>query len=167
MNKMKLKSLVFAFPALVLCKVAIATELLLPVDSKVFTKESILEDQGIQYRKVEYQGKNYFFRLLGPKTSGEDLALFCNQPGNQGFTSPPMVKVGLQTVERSRLFIEALELKCKSPTPDRDDEKKVMALMPYLAVGFSLEGKENPKAILKNKKLLINPLGGLMFRAEM
>lgn len=167
MKNLKLRFVILALSALSCSQFSVASELLLPIDSKVFTKESILEDQGIQYRKVEYQGKNYFFRLLGPKTSGQDLALFCNQPGQEGFTSPPMVKVGLQTVERSRLFIEALELKCKSPDPNRDDQKKIMALMPYLAVGFSLDGKENPKAILKNKKLLINPFGGVMFRAEM
>lgn len=140
------------------------SELVLPFDNKVFTKETIFESGGVQYRKVEFQNENFFLELNGPKSDGDSLRVYCQQPA--GFQSKPLIRVGIKTMERSSFFLEALRLSCVGENPTASQQQQMMNLAPYLAIGFALDTKDDHRSIFKKKKILFMPWG-IGFAADM
>ncbi|MBX3016556.1 MAG: hypothetical protein KF767_01605 [Bdellovibrionaceae bacterium] len=138
---------------------------MLSPEAKSFTKESIVEIQGITYRRVDYRNSTYFFQLMGAQGSAEDLKILCENPDP---AATALVRVGVRVMERTHAFVEGLQMVCKNARGGRmttaSDVR--LSLMPALAVGFTLDdgvGKSIAPG-LKNKRLIVWPYFG--FAAE-
>lgn len=127
------------------------------------TKESIVEVGGKKYRRIEHVQDVYYLQLLANETSASDLTVVCREKGRERFNSdsPSLLRGAVKLVRRTKLFIEGLKTVC---TGELGKEK--ILLDPNILVGFLID-EGDPKAVLKNKRLYINPFtGALGFGAE-
>lgn len=114
--------------------------------NKKETHESIIESEGILYRKIEFKGNYYYLQLRNPDDSTEPQKVLCS-PNHLKEENLARVYGEIKIVKRSSLFIEALKEACQS--------KPSAALK----IGFTLPEKE--KDTFKNKKIIIFPNFGV------
>ncbi len=136
----------------------------LKIDSEVFTRESIVEVGGRKYRKVEFKNQVVYLQLLSEETTGADLQLLCEREGVSAFQGQPqLVLASVKVTRRSSLFVEGLQQVCS----DSRGGKKRITLDPAIHVGFLFHDRNEDKALLRNKRVFINPFGsGIGFKAD-
>ncbi len=141
-----------------------AFEKALMTESSVQTKETIVQYGDRQYRKVEYKGEIFYLQLMTETTSPTDLKLLCDRDA-QAFntSSKALVTVATRVTKRTHLFIEGLKSICRGA-----GNQARVDVAPSLAVGFMLDDDPNPKALLKNRKIFVDPfsLNGAGFNAD-
>lgn len=120
--------------------------------SKQETKESFVNIDGSIYRKIELEGSFYYLRLMQPNNPVIASDLHCTGqipiPGERPF----LVEAEVKVTQRTKVFIEGLKVSCSGkPSPE-------------IRIGFAIPDSFLPK--LKNKKLFINPLGGVGFYGQ-
>jgi hypothetical protein len=114
------------------------------------TKESIVEHNGIKYRKVESSMGIYYFRFLG---RDEDVSeLQCETDFNR--TAPPLAMASVEVYHRARVFIRTLKETCES----HNGQKKMDVNWRDLEVGVALPDSKN--SVIKDKEIYVNPLKG-------
>lgn len=124
---------------------------LLQTNKNIETTESIIDHNGIKFRKVEYRGKSYYLQILENKESAANLQMYCE--GDKPLIVPRQVLIAKRVTKRSHLFIEGLQAACV----DMQNGKKMLTLNPSISVGFMLD--DQPKDIFKNKKVYLMPRG--------
>lgn len=117
-------------------------ELELSKYNKKETRESIVESEGVLYRKIEFKGNYYYLELRKPEESDQSQKVFCSKD-DLNHEKIARVYGEIKIIQRSSIFIEALRASCHSK-PD-------MALK----IGFTLPEKE--KDVFKNKRVIIFP----------
>lgn len=129
-------------------------------NSKVSTKETIIEVGGKKFRKVEYEGKTYYFQLLSPAETDADLQFHCEKNGY--LDEKPRILVAKKMTRRTKLFVEGLKMTCERD--EKNGGRGQLKIDPSIQIGFLLS--DEPGDLLKNKKIFINPLGGAGFYGE-
>ena len=139
-----------------------AFEQALEKDSGLNTKESIVDISGVKYRKIEYNTKTYYLKLLQPEQSNQDLQIICEKEGDLTNKVPHLVQGGTRMTKRTSLFIKALQQSCVDAGSTR---RQRVAVDPALRVGFQIDDSPNSK--LKAKSIYVTPLTpGVGFSGE-
>lgn len=143
----------------VLCGICHANDIILPhyqnpllkTNKNVETTESIVEHNGIKFRKVEYKGKSFYLQLMENTESAANLQMYCES--GKPMINPKQVLVAKRITKRSHIFIEGLQTACV----DLQNGKRMVALDPSISIGFMLD--DEPKDVFKNKKIYLLPRG--------
>lgn len=141
-----------------------AFEKALLMESSVQTKETIVQYGDRQYRKVEYKGEIFYLQLMTETTSSTDLKLLCDREAQVfNASSKALVTVATRVTKRAHLFIEGLKSLCRGA-----GNQARVDVAPSLAIGFMLDDDPDPKALLKNRKIFVDPfsLNGAGFNAD-
>ncbi len=143
-----------------------AFEKSLMMHHSVTTKETIVHLGGRKFRKVEYQNQVVYLSILAELSTTTDLVVLCGEKQASQFNrqSPALITGAVRISRRTRFFVEGLKSMCSGePNRSRVD------LVPEIAIGFMLDDAEDPNAILKNRRITINPFNpanALGFSAE-
>ena len=120
-------------------------------NDSVKTKESIVTIGDSKYRRIEYQKKNFYLKLLvDPDASVSEM--ICDDETRKN-DPRPLVEGRVELTQRTSFFIDGLERSCveyKGTT--------VVRLTPTIRIGFLWKG--SPKDLIQNKRVFITP-GGL------
>lgn len=118
------------------------------MDHQVFVKESLVQIDGVTYRKIEYRSATYYLRFLN--VGDNDPSVLCPEYA-KGKKSELLVKGSLKMSRRSSLFVEGLRAECmKSP-----NGVVRVHLRPEIRAGLSFEISKNVGATLE-----IDPFSG-------
>lgn len=135
---------------------------MLPRNEKIYTKETIVETDGVKYRKVEFQGQTFYMKLLGA-SADQDMRVLCAKPGKK--ESEPLISVGARMTERTSFFVEGLKVACTEGGFRADSDAR-LSLVAALSVGFRIDdSKTGPLSSFKNRRIFVG-LGVLGFAAE-
>lgn len=131
-----------------------AFEKSLMMNHSVSTKETIVQMGGRKFRKVEYQNQIVYLALMAELSSTSDLVLLCGEQQASQFNrqSPALVTGAVRISRRTRFFVEGIKAMCSG-----DQNKARVDLAPEIAVGFMFDDSADPNAILKNRRITINP----------
>ncbi len=132
-----------------------AFEQMLEQNTEVETRENWVEIHGQRYRQIEYRGTRYYLKMQG--RTGEIAQLNCDigTPAIQ----PRLLEAHIQVFRRTRLFVDALWEKCRSWGGQQETQ-----LMIDPRFGFTLP--DDPKSVIKSKKIFYSPASGLGFSGE-
>ena len=125
----------------------------------VDTKESIIEHNGIKYRKVESSMGVFYFRFLGRTEDVSELQ--CETDFNKtapGFAqmSPTLVSGSVQVYHRARAFIRAFRETCE--THNGQQKMDVDWSLRDLEVGVALPDSKD--SVIKDKQIYTVPFNG-------
>ncbi len=126
-------------------------------DSKVRTNETLIEVNGKKFRKLEIEGKTYYFQLYNAEEPNADLHIECEKNGY--LDSKPKVLVARKLTTRTKVFIEGIKHTCANI-----NGKNQLVIDPAIHIGFLLP--EDSTDLIKNKKIYFNPFGGAGFYGE-
>jgi len=124
-------------------------ELELSKYNKRETKESIVESDGILYRKIEFKGDYYYLELRNPDDPNQPQKVLCSDNHLKNETLSRLYGE-IKVMKRSSIFIDGLKEACQGK-PNLN-----------IKIGFTLPEKE--KDVFKNKKVIIFP--GLGFSGD-
>lgn len=127
-------------------------------DSKVRTNETIIEVGGKKFRKLEVEGKTYYFQLYNAENPSGDLQIECEKNGY--LDSKPKILVARKLMNRTKVFIEGIKHTCKMAANGKGE----LGIDPAIQIGFLLP--EDSTDLIKNKKIFFTPFGGAGFSGE-
>jgi hypothetical protein len=133
-----------------------ALERSLEQDQSVVTKERWIERDGQRLREIEYRGKKFFVIFR----QGEDgvSQIKCSEP-HSAAEAPERLELGFESFKRSRIFVSLIQESCMEGTAHS---------RPYLRIdpriGFTIP--DDPKDLVKNKKVFWSPASGFGFYGE-
>ena len=136
----------------------------LRLTSDVYTKESIVELNGKKFRKIEYRSQVVYMQLLTNESDAAKLQMFCSDSGAKAFNAgrTPLVSGAVQMTKRTSLFVSGLQQACV----DHQGGSQ-LTLSPDILIGFLIKDGDDSRAILRNKRIMINPLSlGASFAAD-
>lgn len=128
----------------------------------VVTQESIIELQGKTFRKIEYHKNIYYLELVDTSKASEAYRLMCSRGHDDKL--PMQVKAAVKVTERSEFLIEGLRQYCQETEAGRKEVAVDARIFGGLQV--SLDKELTKKDFFKNKKLIITPIDGLVFKAD-
>jgi hypothetical protein len=137
-----------------------------PIDvskKNVSTQESIIELNGKTFRKIQYEKDTYYLEMVDVSGANEAYRLMCSRGHDDKL--PAQVKAGVKLTKRSHFIVEGLKQYCA----ETQEGRREVALDSRIVGGlqFSLEKDlANKETFLKNKKLIITPIDGLVFKAD-
>jgi hypothetical protein len=135
-----------------------AFEQALQTGQSLSTHESIIEIHGRKFRKIEFQNKSYYLQIIQGTESTTDLVILCGESQVQfNRESPPLVTAAVRVTKRSRLFIEGLKNVCIG-----DPHHPRIEIAPELQIGFMLDDSVDSKAVLRNRRITINPFTSML-----
>jgi|GEM_PF-4552149 len=128
---------------------AISLELSLKV------QESIVQTNGVYYRKVEYKNELFYLRLLEPDRDHSQADFECTQ-GTPNAIGENQILISTKVSERGSLFVDGLRKVCAL---GKQGISETM-IEPNLRIGFVFD--ESEKGLLKRKRFYLSPgiLGG-------
>lgn len=131
-----------------------AFEKSLMMNHSVSTKETIVQMGGRKFRKVEYQNQTVYLSLMAELSSTSDLVVLCGEQQASQFNrqSPALITGAVRIARRTRFFVEGIKAMC---TGDKNQAR--VDLAPEIAIGFMLDDSTDPNAVLKNRRITINP----------
>lgn len=143
-----------------------AFEKSLMMNHSVSTKETFVELGGRKFRKVEYQNQVVYLSLMAELSSTSDLVVLCGEKQASQFNqqSPALITGAVRITKRTRFFVEGIKSMCTG-----EQNRARVDLAPEIAIGFMFDDSTDPKAVLKNRRITINPfnpLNALGFSAE-
>lgn len=142
-----------------------AFEKSLQMSENISTKETIVQNGARKFRRIEINSEIFYLQLQTNLSSQGDLTLLCGENQLQfGAHSAPLITGGVRITKRTRFFIEGLRTMCLGTTANPR-----LDIAPEIAIGFMLDDDPNPKAILKKRRISINPFAAganLNFGAE-
>ncbi len=122
------------------------------------THESIIEIAGRKFRKIEFQNKTYYLQLIQGTESTTDLVVLCGESQIRfNKESPPLIAAAVRVTKRSRLFIEGLKNICKG-----NPHQPRIEVEPELQIGFMIDDSADPKAVLRDRRITINPFTNVL-----
>jgi hypothetical protein len=137
-----------------------------PVDvskKNVTTQESIIELQGKTFRKIQYDKDIYYLEMIDVSGANEAYRLMCSRGNDEKL--PSQVKAGVKITERSQFIVEGLRQYCL----ETKEGRREIAADTRIVGGLQLDIDKDlakKESILKNKKLIITPIDGLVFKAD-
>lgn len=131
-----------------------AFEKSLMMNHSVSTKETIVHLGGRKFRKVEYQNRSVYLSLLADLSSTSDLVVLCSEKQASQFNreSPALVTGAVRIARRTRFFVEGIKAMCTG-----EQNRAKIDLSPEIAIGFMFDDSTDPNAVLKNRRITINP----------
>ncbi len=151
-TRLNMKSSAFAllaFSVWISCRAWAISPEIPTLSYDVYTSESIISVGNSKYRKVEYRGETFYFRLLEAESPAQDLEFSCSQRPFQ--ENENQVLISSAVTKRSSLFVSGLRQTCE----EFSSGQKKMNLDPNIQVGFLLD--DSKKSLLKNKKVFFMP----------
>ena len=128
----------------------------IPLDYKVYTKESIVNIGGEKHRVVEFRNEVFYLKLIDTQRAPEDLKVLCGT--KKKLNLPNRVLVSTKVTRRSSLFISGLRQVCE---PDYMGRNRIRP-DPNVLIGFQLE--DEPGDLFTNKMIFVSPFtSGLGF----
>lgn len=131
-----------------------AFEKSLMMNHSVSTKETIVQLGGRKFRKVEYQNQTVYLSLMAELSSASDLVVLCGEQQASQFNrqSPALVTGAVRITRRTRFFVEGIKAMCSG-----DQNRARVDFAPEIAIGFLFDDSADPNAVLKNRRITINP----------
>lgn len=129
----------------------------------VATQESIVELQGKTFRKIEYKKDIYYLEVIDSTKANEAYRLMCLRGHDEKM--PSQVKAGVKVTERSQFIVDGLRQYCD----DTHEGKREVLLDSRIVGGLQLDLDKDltkKESFFKNKKLIITPVDGLVFKAD-
>ncbi len=118
-----------------------------------YTRETLVEIDGVKYRKIEVNGKTYYLKILWGDDTPEDPLLYCER--NPLWKGKEQIELKTQVVQRTGLFIDGLRTNC-----EKSKEGVVRPVLDTtLRVGFYIKDKKGD--YIKNKKVILFPFFGI------
>jgi hypothetical protein len=129
----------------------------------VITQESIVELQGKIFRKIEYDKNIYYLEMIDSTGATDAYRLMCSRGHDEKL--PMQIKAGVKLTERSQFIVEGLRQYCV----ETKSGPREVALDTRVFAGLQVNLKKDlskKEGFFKNKKLIITPVDGLVFKAD-
>ncbi len=85
-------------------------QVMLEKNQDLKTREGTVQIEGVTYKKIEADGKHYYFKVLQRQ---EAIPIYlCERP--EGYKSEHLVETSLKINQRKRVFFQALREKCST-----------------------------------------------------
>lgn len=107
------------------------------------TKESQVMINGVEYRKIEYEGRSYFFSAK--QRQGELPVYYCN--GVSSNSGEHLITGSVKIKRRKALYLSLVKDKCE--VKDNGQKKEFVSVSPE--IGIHLFNDKND--LVKNKKI--------------
>jgi hypothetical protein len=129
----------------------------------VSTQESIIELQGKTFRKIQYEKDIYYLEMLDSSGANETYRLMCSRGHDEKL--PSQVKASVKLTERSEFIVEGLRQYCLETKEGRREIMADSRIFGGLQLNLDKDLSKK-ESVFKNKKLIITPIDGLVFKAD-
>jgi hypothetical protein len=132
----------------------------------VATQESIVELSGKTFRKIQYEKEIYYLEVLESGGANEAYRLMCLRGNDEKL--PTQIKAKAKLTERSQFVVEGLRQYCAETQDGRREVALDLRIIGGVELSLDKPDKELTKkeSFFKNKKLIITPVDGLVFKAD-